>query len=1311
MASQISIGTVEKLMGRENYPTWKFAVKNYLEHEDLWDTIEPSAGYVQDRKKDVKARSKIILLIDPINYVHVQEATTAKQVWSKLERLFDDSGLSRRVGLLRDLISTTLDSSSSVEDYINKVMTTAHKLRNINFVVGDEWLGTLLLAGLPDVYKPMIMAIESSGMLITADFVKTKLLQDIKVTDTSAYYIKSKKTQNRSKSHKDSPDNIQQKGPRCYNCNRYGHFSKNCYIQKKRKSQSDNGIKNNGYYAAFSVAGTLDKTRWYIDSGASQHMCRERKWMYDVSPTTINNIKVADNKTIAVEGCGKVNLQIRDSEGRPRTIQVRNVLYVPSLTTNLLSVSQMTKNGCEIDFEKDYCRIYQNKKLILTAFQHDNMYVLKDFSETPALLSIVDEKDINLWHQRMGHLNFTDLQKIENSADGVELSKKVSQICTTCMEGKMNRLPFKNIGTRASEPLQLIHTDLCGPMETSSIGGAKYYITFIDDYSRKVYVYFMKNKSDTLEMFKQFKNLVENETEKRIKVLRSDNGKEYINKEFKLFLEKFGIQHQTTNPYTPEQNGLAERMNRTLVERAKCMILNSSLAKHFWAEAVSTAAYVINRSPTKALDYKTPYEQWSGKKPNIKNMRIFGCEAMVHVPKEKRLKWDSKAVKMLFVGYCEYTKGYRFYDKNKKQIYKSRDAIFLEHTIKNNNVIMPLSELQGNASEDSSQTNDSHNKSSTDTPESPSSENMTLNESMKKEELSDDDCSYHTDNADDEYIPDKKISDVSSHKMMLRPRNNKHNTYLCESLNESKQAIALLVKEPDTMEEALSGLNAKEWKNAMNNEYESLLQNNTWTLVTLPEGKRAIPCKWVYKMKTNADGEVVRYKARLVIKGFIQKKGIEYNEIFAPVVRHTSIRYLLALAVKYNLFIVQMDAVTAFLQGDIDTEIYMLQPPSYEYGEEVCKLNKSIYGLKQASRQWNLKLTSVLKELGLKSTSVDPCIYHKTYDGIILFILIYVDDLLLFYNNEEIGKEIKQQLKCKFNMKELGNVQHFIGWRIKQNLTRDEISIDQTVYIEKILQRFNMSDCNPVHTPCEPNVKLISTENKKNILTNIPYQEAIGSLLYLSQGTRPDICFIVNKLSSFNKKPEQQHWLALKRVLRYIKGTKDYKLIFKKNKEDKRLFGYCDSDWASDVNSRRSCSGYTFMFQGAAISWCSKRQSTVALSTMEAEYMSLATATQEAMWLRHLESELHHNIGNSPTVIYCDNQSAIKFAGTESYCARSKHIDIRYHFLREKIATNKIEVIYIGTENMVADILTKSTSQMKIQNCIRVMGLCLKGGC
>lgn len=270
--------------------------------------------------------------------------------------------------------------------------------------------------------------------------------------------------------------------------------------------------------------------------------------MYDVSPSTINNIKVADNKTVAVKGSGKVDFQIRNSDGIIRTIQVRDVLYVPTLTVNLLSASQMINNGCEVKFERD--QIYQNNKLILTALHCNNMYILNNVSEAPALLSTTDERDINLWHLRMGHLNFSDLQKITDSVEGVELSKKGNQVCTTCLEGKMSRQPFKNTGTRASELLQLIHSDLCGPMETSSIGGARYYVTFIDDYSRKVSVYFIKSKSETLEKFKEFKNLVENETNKKIKTLRTDNGKEYINNEFKLFLCKSGIQHQTSNPYT-----------------------------------------------------------------------------------------------------------------------------------------------------------------------------------------------------------------------------------------------------------------------------------------------------------------------------------------------------------------------------------------------------------------------------------------------------------------------------------------------------------------------------------------------------------------------------------------------------------------------------------------------------------------------------------------------------------------------------------------------------------------------------------------
>ncbi|XP_045778973.1 uncharacterized protein LOC123876704 [Maniola jurtina] len=314
MASINPLAFIEKLTGRDNYNTWKFAVKSYLEHEDLWECIDPGAKNAQ---KDVKAKSKIILLIDPVNYIHVQEARTAREVWLNLQRAFDDSGLSRKVGLLKDLITTSLDSCSNVEEYVNKVMSTAHKLRNIGFAVDDEWLGTLLLAGLPDTYKPMIMAIESSGVSISADFVKTKILQDVKSSDSAAFYT----NYNKRNVHKFIRNKGHGKGPRCYTCNEYGHKSTNCTSSKKKESKSKSNNSNSGFVAAFSAFSVSVDNCWVIDSGASVHMTNREDWLYDRKTATVATIKMADSKSLQVKGCGNLNLQIPGSGNNTQVIQ------------------------------------------------------------------------------------------------------------------------------------------------------------------------------------------------------------------------------------------------------------------------------------------------------------------------------------------------------------------------------------------------------------------------------------------------------------------------------------------------------------------------------------------------------------------------------------------------------------------------------------------------------------------------------------------------------------------------------------------------------------------------------------------------------------------------------------------------------------------------------------------------------------------------------------------------------------------------------------------------------------------------------
>ncbi|CAK1591321.1 unnamed protein product [Parnassius mnemosyne] len=403
---------IDRLVGRNNYASWKFAVEAYFKLEDLWSCVE---GTNTDPRKEIKAKSKLILLLDPINYVHVQSATTCKDVWDNLQQAFDDSGLYRKVALLRDLITTTLDSSQNVDDYVNKIMSSAHKLRNIKFDIDDEWLGTLMLAGLPEVYKPMIMGLESSGIKICADSIKTKLLQEVQCSESTAFF--SRKTAV-YKNHSTGKACIQ-KGPRCYNCNKHGHFAKNCRAPKKKNIEKVE--ENKSFVAAFSACSqTMNPDLWYVDSGASMHMTNRSDWMYDVTSPPIPTITVASRTPLPVENMGKVNLLINGNE--QSKIQVREVLYIPKLAANLLSVSAMVKSGCKVNFRDKCCDIYdQSNKFLCSATLVNNLYQLNTHREVFSNLTYSNNlNDIVLWHRRMGHLNFSDVNKLPECAEGVD---------------------------------------------------------------------------------------------------------------------------------------------------------------------------------------------------------------------------------------------------------------------------------------------------------------------------------------------------------------------------------------------------------------------------------------------------------------------------------------------------------------------------------------------------------------------------------------------------------------------------------------------------------------------------------------------------------------------------------------------------------------------------------------------------------------------------------------------------------------------------------------------------------------------------
>lgn len=486
---------------------------------------------------------------------------------------------------------------------------------------------------------------------------------------------------------------------------------------------------------------------------------------------------------------------------------------------------------------------------------------------------------------------------------------------------------------------------------------------------------------------------------------------------------------------------------------------------------------------------------------------------------------------------------------------------------------------------------------------------------------------------------------------------------------------------------------------AIEDELKSHEENGTWEWSTLPAGRKAVGSKRVFKIKRGTCGQVIRYKARLVAKGFSQVEGLDYTDTFAPVASIGSIRTLFAYVSAQGWMVHQMDVKTAFLHGEIEEEIYM-QPPPGTKGEEgqVCRLRKAIYGLKQASRSWYLRLHQILRDEGFRRNEVDASVYIHGHHGVIL--AVYVDDIIVISPTEKRMKEIKGVLTTHFSMTDGGNINYCLGLEIRYNPKGNELTITQGHYVDHMISKFRMKDAATVATPMELGD---DSGPHDDLASNVPYRSLIGSLMYVGICTRPDICTAIGRLSRYLEKPSVAHWSAAKRVLRYLKGTRDVGLKYAGNNTTVQC--YVDADWAGDVATRKLTTGMVIKMGEAAILWNRMRQSCVALSTAEAEYMALAHGVRECLWLSSFMKEAGLKEEMRPIQVWSDNQSAIAMAKQSGTSKRVKHVDIKFHFIKDQVENGAIRLEYCPTEKMVADALTKPLAKERVIKLRGLLGL------
>ena len=1178
-----------------------------------------------------------------------------------------------------------------------------------------------------------------------------------------------------------------------------------------------------------------DFIMWILDSGASIHVTGDITDFHDYRTIT-NGPKIQTAKKdsqLSIQGVGSIFVEhvARKQEGTGIVkTRISPVFHIPNLNTRLLSLGEFLQQpGTVVVGNKTAIGILGNRMLQMICRprkEGDTIYWLKSRivdQKGLAHVATVHSVDYETIHRRFGHASKQVLERAKrntkNFPQNVEIPAK-TPLCRGCAQGRMPSDSHPPSETRAKAPFDKIHSDLKS-FPTESYHRYKYYASFLDDFSGHAWVVLLRQKSDTCKAVENFIQMVKNKYRASIRVFMTDGGGEYKSREMEDLLRSAGITSETSVPHTPQQNGRAERLNRTIMDKAESMRLHACIPESWWEFSVLHAVHIYNRTPMRRLNWKTPYELIEGEAPDVSRLRVFGCGAYVYLPEAVRAnKLSPKSEMMTFLGFPEGGKGYLFMRSPNNVLFTAHTATFDETYFpkcpdskvprgntrtgdrpsekqKQKPSDYPPPESGDEGDEDDiprrfptqrgNQPRPGNNPRADSPPPQPpvqpqapqqaprgrargqrgapppapvrrssrvrnpatrpdntyGERNPTDVEKMKQKE-------WKQTVGDNEERPSRSrtarepamapgpsaqvpapppTSDAESSSSGSEEESSGSGSGSDGSKDEEAELLSRLAREggvefmnwmlskavtPDaptnlpqksTREWTFRDImrlpehERKEWWKACLEEIEALKKRKVFDLVDLPPGRKAIKCRWVFDIKS--DG---RKRARLVAKGFSQVEGIDFNEIFSPVVRYESVRILLALAALENWYITAVDVKTAFLYGKLDEEIYMEQPEGFAVkGQErkVFRLRRALYGLKQASNAWYKELVASMKLLNFTRLSTDTGLFiYQDKQGNFVIVVAYVDDLLFMGPKRHIVDEQKERFKQKWECRDLGEPKEFLRMRIRRK--NGKIYLDQTDYLKKVLERFQMMDCRIASTPMVEGYKPLPNDGPIDEKLRTLYQSIIGSLLYLMLGTRPDIAYAVTKLAQQAANPSKEHLNKALYICKYLRGTMNYSLVLD-GKSQTGLIAYSDSDHASDPVKRRSTTGYIVKLATAAVSWSSHAQKTVATSSTEAEYMALSDCCRQVMWIRHMFNELGLSVDKVP--ICTDNNGAIFIGSNPIQERRIKHIDVRYHYIRECVEDGNVEILRVDTTENTADLLTKPLGKVKFVEFRSQLGL------
>ncbi len=1034
----------------------------------------------------------------------------------------------------------------------------------------------------------------------------------------------------------------------------------------------------------YGQVGTMSP--WCVDSGSGGHVISQPELLHNAhQPSRQTTLQAPDGESLGqVTLVGDVTLHVHDVEGNIHEVELHNVVFVPGIKVNLLSTRLLKEDNTGFydptGGSDEYLQLATGARIPLRIEANvpwvDDVKVI-----TTASVKTTTTLDYKEAHYKWGHVADIKTTATDNNITLTGDDHESMCTCEVCLLAKSRRKPVARASApRQLNPGELLHADIQGPFE-KGINGATYKIGIIDDATRYAATYTTNTKADFLMCIQLFVNNL-----KAVGIpignghttLQTDHEMICMSHNMREWSAAEGILLRQSPPYTQAMNGVIERYFQTQTQMQQTLLIQSNLPRTLWPLASQHATYLLNMISCTTLDGNSPHALMFKTKPTatLMDIPIFGTPVFAHVPKEQRDKLDDRSYQGAYVGEPATTQGILVYKPSTHKVLTTYHYDL--GTFKPGNVLCQVETPNPENEGDDDVLVIIETPPVTNTDAVPSVTIPTIEKTPVTNTAAVPSSTPVTNTA---AVPPSVTIPTTEHPPMTNTDDTVFISHVVTANDEDHP----------TYDEAINGPEKDEWLKAIASELNALVDNNTFSPVTreTAHGQTILRWKFVLTKKRGLDGTVVKFKARLVVLGYLQREGIDYTNTYAPVASLDTVRVVMAHAAQYNLDIQQMDVQTAFLNAPLDVPLYLEMIPGLPFDQTlVLRMDKSLYGLKQAPFLWNEVFTDALRDGGLQQTTMDPCLF-KTDQGVL--VIIWVDDTIIVGKREAVIP-IKEHLSSTFKMTDLGSINHYLGMEVQR--TPKGIQLLSTTYVERLLDKFNMSMATPATTPLPPGLKLNKTMPGDDLADVKEYQQIVGSLMYLACTTRPDIAVAVQQLSRHMIEPTTTHRTAATHVLRYLSYTKGDGLIYPGPDEPHKegLQGYADADFAGDADSRRSTGGALLTYNGTAISWSSKLQQRVSTSTTEAEYQALNACGRQVLYLRNLLQEVNIMDKDAPpTVIFEDNTAALLSVNSPQVTKATKHVEVDQHWLKQQLQEyNNLRVQQISSANQCADILTKN---------------------